>query len=96
MVVRLSAVHEGREVNLLWRESAEHVGEIRKALGGSQGKAAENLINVQHEAAQNAYASLMTSDAKHSTDIWAANSASLSSEVTLSTVLGSPVARTQP
>ncbi len=66
MVVRLSGVHEGRQIHLLWRESAEHVGGIKKALGRSQGKIADDLIDAQHAAGQGAYHSIMTSDAAHS------------------------------
>lgn len=55
MVIRLADIHEGRQVHLLWREAAEHVGGLRKAIGGSQGKLADDLVHAQHRAAQNAY-----------------------------------------
>lgn len=54
-VIRLKAQHQGRQVYLLWRESAEHVGEIAKVLG----PAAEDFVSVQHSSAQVGYLSLV-------------------------------------
>ncbi len=50
-VIRLPNEREGRTVFLVWRESAEHVGELEKVLG----KPARRLVDAQHEAAQAVY-----------------------------------------
>ncbi len=47
-VLRLATKHQGRTVYLLWRESAEAVGEIESELG----REAADLISIQHAAAQ--------------------------------------------
>jgi hypothetical protein len=46
-----SAKRQGRDVYLLWRESAEHVGEVDKVVGSH----AEDAIAEQHQAAQKAF-----------------------------------------
>lgn len=51
MVVALSARVRGRRISLLWRESADHVGDIDRQLGKNGGKA-EKLIDAQHAAAK--------------------------------------------
>jgi len=50
-VIRLAAQHKGRQIYLLWRESAEHVGAIYKVLG----ERARTFIDVQHSSAQHGY-----------------------------------------
>ena len=50
LVVRLSSKHKGRPIHLLWRESAEQVGEIKE-----HGVDVYHLITVQHRAGQAAY-----------------------------------------
>lgn len=52
MVIALSAKHHGNRVSLLWRESAQDVGDIDVALPKNQGPAAEHAITRQHEAAK--------------------------------------------
>jgi hypothetical protein len=47
-VLRLASTHKGRQIYLLWRDAADAVGEI----GGELGKAATDLIEIQHAAAQ--------------------------------------------
>ena len=54
MAVALSAKHNGVPITLLWRESAENVGEVEKVLG----KRAEDLVDRQHKAAQRAFAAV--------------------------------------
>lgn len=56
MVVELSAVHQGAPIHLLWRESAEHVGEIDKIVGPD----AERLVHMQHRAGTQAYLAVAT------------------------------------
>ncbi len=51
MVVGLAARHENRPINLLWRESAQAVGNIGKVLGDE----AEYYITEQHAAAERAF-----------------------------------------
>lgn len=61
LVVRVNARHQGAQVHLLWREAAEHVGEIETALGledPERGRHARVLIDMQHIAAQDAYKAL--------------------------------------
>jgi hypothetical protein len=62
MVVALSAKHEGRPISLLWRESADHVGDLADMVddlrGGDAGDIALNYIIEQHQAAQVAYGAL--------------------------------------
>lgn len=50
-VVALNQFHEERRIYLLWRETADKVGEIGSALGAR----AVALINTQHKAAIDAY-----------------------------------------
>lgn len=57
MVVRLSQRHEGRTIHLLWRESAENVGEIDHVL--DRGHTVAVAIDKQHRAAQQAFAVFM-------------------------------------
>lgn len=59
MVVRLSAKHHGAPIHLLWREAADHVGEIVKVLGGEQGRLAGIYIDQQHAAGQAAFDAAM-------------------------------------
>jgi hypothetical protein len=54
MAVALSARHAGRPIFLLWRESADDVGNLAAVLGPE----AEKLIDAQHVAAQAAYKAL--------------------------------------
>lgn len=49
-----SAQHAGRRVYFLWRDSADHVGELDEVVG----EAAGQFIDTQHEAAQAAYLAL--------------------------------------
>lgn len=51
MVVELGAQHDGATIYLLWRQAAEHVGDVI----GELGEYAADLIADQHEAAQRAY-----------------------------------------
>lgn len=51
MAISLEATHEGRQIFLLWRESADDVGEVRRELGEDAGDA----ILAQHEAAKRAF-----------------------------------------
>jgi streptomycin 6-kinase len=48
MVVRLSAEHEGRPIYLLWRQSAEAVGQVEAELG----ELAASIVDHQHQAAR--------------------------------------------
>lgn len=50
-VISMNAEHGGNRIFLLWRESAAEVGNIGHVLG----RAANDLINTQHAAAQSAY-----------------------------------------
>lgn len=52
MVIALSAKHHGNRVSLLWRESAQDVGDIDVALPKNQGPAADRAITRQHDAAK--------------------------------------------
>jgi len=61
-VVALAARHKKRAVHLLWRESATHVGDLEKVLGGL----AVDYLHAQHAAAQFAYAAL----GGHVTSTW--------------------------
>lgn len=54
-VMGLPAKHKDRPVFLLWRESAERVGQIRAVLGD----AADDLVFAQFEAAKKAYLAIM-------------------------------------
>ncbi len=53
-VMALDARYKGRRVHLLWRESANHVGEMEKVLGIR----AVDYLHTQHAAAQLAYAAI--------------------------------------
>jgi hypothetical protein len=53
-VVALSNRHKNRRVHLLWRESANQVGEMGRVLGGL----AVDYLHAQHAAAQFAYATM--------------------------------------
>lgn len=50
----LTARHEGRPIYLLWREAAEDVGGLARVLGAH----ANDIVNAQHEIAQQAYKAL--------------------------------------
>ncbi len=50
LAIELPDDHQGRNVYLLWRESADHVGEINKVLG----KQADAAVDNQHGIAQDA------------------------------------------
>ncbi len=62
LVVRLNATYQGAPIHLLWREAADHVGQIQQTLTtpheSDKGWRARLLIDTQHEAAQRAYAAL--------------------------------------
>jgi hypothetical protein len=51
-VMALAQKHNRRQVYLLWRESADHVGQMERVLGGL----AVDYLHAQHAAAQFAYA----------------------------------------
>lgn len=55
LVMRLAAKHEGHEVYLLWRESAQKVGELEEVIGVQ----AAELVDRQHDAAQEVIAALL-------------------------------------
>ena len=58
-VIGLNAVHDGRKVYLLWRDSAEYVGKIVDVLDErGDGDLAESYISEQHMRAQLAFRSL--------------------------------------
>jgi len=50
-VIRLEAYHDDRQIFLLWREAADHVGSIGTVLGIR----ARDIVDDQHAAAQDAY-----------------------------------------
>lgn len=54
MAVSLAARHEGRPIYLLWRESADEVGDVEEVLGKDAGFAVEH----QHQIAQQIYLAL--------------------------------------
>lgn len=61
LVAGLPDMYKGRRTYLLWRDSADRVGEIDEVVeerGGSRDDA-EDAVDVQHKAAQVAYAALM-------------------------------------
>lgn len=51
LVVKTKVKHKGEAIWFLWRDSAEHVGEVREALGTE----AARYINLQHLAGQKAF-----------------------------------------
>jgi hypothetical protein len=57
-VMPLNTMHNGRNIHLLWRESAQHVGDIDDYTTGDPIMAL-NLIKAQHEAAQVAFLLIM-------------------------------------
>lgn len=62
MVIRINARHQGAPIHLLWREAADHVGQIESTLGAAdeaKGHTAARLIERQHLAAGWAYAAMM-------------------------------------
>lgn len=78
--LKLPVKHEGRDVYLLWRESAEYVGQIDTYIDAERGSQAGDhaafLMDAQHQAGQQAYAAVYRneSDAQKrvSLQAWAA------------------------
>jgi GNAT superfamily N-acetyltransferase len=60
LIAGLPERHKGRNTYLLWRDSAERVGEIDKVVAERGGSAAdtEDAVDVQHKAAQAVYSAL--------------------------------------
>jgi hypothetical protein len=60
LVAGLPEKHKGRNTYLLWRDSADHVGEIDKVVEKDRGEGvlAEQLVDAQHKAAQAVYVAL--------------------------------------
>jgi hypothetical protein len=61
LIAGLPEKHKGRNTYLLWRDSADRVGEINKVVeeGGGDGNLVEAAVDDQHKAAQQVYVALM-------------------------------------
>lgn len=64
MVVKLNAKHDGRPINLLWRESAEHVGELLKVVPKSRAERVRVALHAQHRAGQVMYTAVLDGERK--------------------------------
>ncbi len=84
LVAGLPEKHRGRWTYLLWRDSAERVGELDKVVAeeGRDGEAVEVYIDTQHKAAQKAYVALMQGEpAKHLIEAWVAETRAMGKNV---------------
>jgi len=70
LVIDAPETYKGRNVYMLWRDSAERVGEIDKA-SKKRANTVENAVDVQHKAAQQAYVALHSGvSAQEAIDAW--------------------------
>lgn len=65
-VIRLSKIHQGRMVHLLWREAAAHVGKLLETIASrTERQLVAVLLDDQHKAGQELYTGIAASRGAH-------------------------------